>query len=150
MITREYLAQYIRLKQNIEDTQKKIAYYQCFMPRVEYGKVYGSDSNFPYTKRSFTISGYNGPTDDGRYEKIRKLQIKLSGDLKKYEDQKLEIELFISEIPDLTTKLIFSYTYIDGMRQEDVARKLYMEQSSISKRISRYLDTTNLQVSYNS
>lgn len=140
MITRELLAQYTYIEQAIESIKKKIKHYEDNPPAVEYGKVYGSSAEFPYTLRSFTISGYNGTSADKWSEKIRNLYNELSDKLRQLEAMRIEIEEFIKDIPDLSTQLIFSYIYIDGMKQEDVAKKLHMEQSTISKRITKYLD----------
>lgn len=140
MINREILAQYTYIEQAIESINKKIQHYESNPPKVEYGKVYGSSPEFPYTIRSFTVSGYNGISADKWEERLKKLYNDLSDKLKQLEAMRVEIEEFIKDIPDLSTQLIFSYIYIDGMTQEEAAKKLHMERSTISKRISNYLD----------
>lgn len=150
MITKEYLSNYTYLKQCIEDTEKKIDYYNNHPPIVEYGKVYGSSKDFPYTLRSFSISGYNGQDGDKWRNKVGILKLKLEKQYRELEEMKLDIELYIQDIPDISTRLMFSYIYINDMKQEDAAKKLHVERSTISKRIFKYLDGTNLQLSHNS
>jgi len=143
MMTKKQLAEYTYLEQAIERTKKSIEYLENNPPQKQYGKVYGSSKEFPYLTRSFNISGYNGPEADKWLKKKNELRIKLENQLRELEKLRLEIEEFIQDIPDLSTKLIFTYIYIDGMTQEEVAKKLHMEQSTISKRISKYLETVN-------
>jgi len=145
MITKEHLSNYAYLEQCINETKKKIEYYKDHPPVVEYGKVYGSSNEFPYTLRSFSISGYNGPSEDKWRERIRKLHEKLVNQVIELEKLKLEIEEFIHDIPDLSTRLIFTYIFIDGMTQDEVARKMHLEQCTISKRITRYLDSVKVK-----
>lgn len=57
----------------------------------------------------------------------------------------LEIEQFIAGIPDSIDRQIFEFTYLDGLKQWEVADKVGLERSSISKRIDSYL-----KVSHNS
>ena len=141
MITKKDLENYAYLDKCIKETKKKIEFYESNPPKVEYGKVRGSSRCYPYTERSFTVSGYNGMGEDRWRERIRLLKEKLAIQMQEMEDLKLEIEFYILDISDLTTKLIFSYAYIDGLSQEEIAEKLYLEQSTISKRISRHLKT---------
>lgn len=144
MITKKQLAEYAYLEQAIERTKKSIKHLENSPPQIQYGKVYGSSREFPYTKRSFNISGYNGVEADKWMERKQQLRIKLSNQMEELERLRIEIEEFIQDIPDLSTRLIFTYTYLDGMTQEEVARKLHMEQSTISKRITKYLEIVNV------
>jgi len=144
MITKKQLSEYIYLAQAIERTKKSIEYLENNPPQKHYGKVYGSSKEFPYLKRSFYVSGYNGPEADKWLRKRQELHMRLEKQLSELEKLRIEIEEFIQNIPDLSTRLIFTYTYIDGMTQEEVAKKLHMEQSTISKRISKYLEIVNV------
>ncbi|HWT74315.1 MAG TPA: DUF1492 domain-containing protein [Mobilitalea sp.] len=140
MVTRENLSDLTYLQQAIEDLQSKIKYLESHPPLTQYGKVYGSDSNFPYTIRSFNIEGYNGLNEDAWLKRRRKLEESLKNKLCEYEKKRIEIEEFINNIPDMTTRLMFSYLYVNGMKQEEVAQKLHFDRSTVSKRISSYFD----------
>jgi len=56
---------------------------------------------------------------------------------------KLELEIhdFIFLIDDPEARLIFALRYLDGMTQEEIAEKLNMDRSTVSKRISKYVST---------
>ena len=71
-----------------------------------------------------------------RYKELR---------LDKAEKEKTRIEKFIASIEDSTDRQIFELTFIDGMKQKEVADIVGLERSSISKKIYNYL-----QLSHNS
>lgn len=50
-----------------------------------------------------------------------------------------EVEDWIENIEDSMTRRIFRMHYMDGQRQEKIARKIHMSQSLVSKKISEYL-----------
>lgn len=144
MIIKKDLENYIYLDKCIKETKKKIAYYESKRPYAIHGKVRGSSAVFPYVERGFTVGGggFNGTMNENkRRQKIQELQFKLCRQLREFEDKKLEIEELILMIDDPVTKLIFSYAYIDGLNQIEIAEKLHIEQSTISKRITRFLAT---------
>ena len=51
----------------------------------------------------------------------------------------VEVEDWIEAIPDSLTRRIFRMHYCEGLRQSKVARKLHMDQTTISKKISKFL-----------
>ena len=97
-----------------------------------------SKKDFPYIERY-----------DVEQEYIRKKLINEYNERKtKVEKETLEIESFISSIPDAETRLIFQYSFIDGMKQREIAEKLHMERSSISKKITEILQLSQKSVLY--
>lgn len=50
-----------------------------------------------------------------------------------------EVESWIEAIPDSATRRIFRMHYCEGLKQSKVARKLHMDQTTISKKISKFL-----------
>lgn len=148
IITREYLSQYTALDKLIKKIKNRIKYYQEHPVHSVHGVVKGSSKGFPYNESHFCVSGPNVKDDRDRKEKVNQLLIELMQQLEMYEDMKLEIELFISSIADPFTKLMFTYWYIDGMKEEDIAKELHVERSTVHKRIYKYLD--NYQLSHNS
>jgi predicted XRE-type DNA-binding protein len=145
MITKEHLANYTYLEQAIEETKKQISKLEKHPPIVEYGKVYGSSCEFPYTVRSFSVAGYNGSNADKWNERIRVLELKLKKQLLELEELKLQIEEFVAEIPKdkALEQLIFKYIYVKNMSQTEVAMKLHMDQSNVSRKITDYLKQYN-------
>ena len=50
-----------------------------------------------------------------------------------------EVEKWIEAIPDGVTRRIFRMLYVEGKTQQKVAEKLHMDQSRISRKISKFL-----------
>lgn len=83
--------------------------------------------------------------DQEKYERLQEKDLKRKERLEKECE---EIERFVEEIEDPQLHNIFRKYYIDGdnmVNQAEVAKELYVERSTISKKIDRYL-----QLSHNS
>lgn len=77
-LTRKALASYPYLRQIIDRDEKKLKKYIENPPVAEFGKVYGSNANFPYEARGFTVSGPNIADDKAWKQRISDLKIKIS------------------------------------------------------------------------
>lgn len=143
MITKKDLENFTLLDKCIKSTRKQISEYEKKRPYAIHGKVSGSSSQFPYVERSFTVAGggftAGGMSEEKRRQRIQDLQFKLQKQLRDYEDKKIEIQEFISDIEEPDVKLLFTYLFVDGMSQGEAGELLHMEQSGISKKLSRYL-----------
>lgn len=129
------LKQYNSLIEEIKGLEKRIDKLNNF--KVEYDKVTGSDSEFPYIKRNFTIEGYNIQDID----KLNELKEVLIERKIKCEELKLQIEKFISNIPDSRTRRIFQYRYIDGLTWLQIAMRMNKVHESYPRKIhDRYLE----------
>lgn len=49
------------------------------------------------------------------------------------------IERYIENIPDSLTRRIFRYYFMDGLSQQEVSRKIYVDKSTVSRKINGYL-----------
>ena len=135
-------------KKDFEDYQKiglrisslndRIEKLEEMAAQYEYGAVKGSNPDFPYQPMSFHVSGYNIREDEKKRNRIQNLKIQLEKEIQKEETKRLEIEEFINSIEDRTDNLIFTYYYLDKMSQEEIARKLHVDRSRVSRRISKY------------
>ena len=135
MEVKKLLRQYTDLQQEIKGLEKRIKNLENY--KVEHDKVTGSNPYFPYQPRSFTIEGYNINEVD-RVNKIKQLLIKRKN---KCEDMKLEIEEFISNIPDSRTRRVFQYRYIDNMEWLPISRRFGKYDESFARKIhERYLE----------
>ena len=136
MDPKKLLSQYIDLQQEIKDLEKRIERLSNF--KVEHDVVTGSNSEFPYQPRSFKIEGYNIQEVD-RLNKLKELLVmrKL-----KCEEMKLEIEKFISNIPDSRTRRVFQYRYIDGLSWLQIARRIGKYEESYPRKVihDKYLE----------
>lgn len=64
--------------------------------------------------------------------------LEIVSNLKKYEEQRIYVDLFLEEIDDLEIKEILNLKYIDGMTHEQIGEVMGYDQSSISKKIDAY------------
>ena len=131
-MTKERLERYRSNKAEIPELKRKLG---------NLGKgdsMIGNDVIMDYRKgyaRPQSVVGYD-------YERAQKLRERWEKRIEKLEAECLAVELWIEEIPDSLTRRIFRMHYMDGMTQRQIARKVHMEQSNISKKISK---TMNLE-----
>lgn len=96
----------------------------------------------------FKITGF--PTT--KYSQKRTLLmsqlLRYEEDGKRIDELCKDVQKFVCSIPDARDRMVFRYYYFDGMRQEDISRKLGLERSAISKIIEKYLGKD--KVSHNS
>ena len=134
-MTMDDLKQLRALHREIEQLDKSIQRLEEREVPVVSGKVRGSSHDFPYIEVRTPVLMYEPKTNDA----LNKL-LKMKRERREQAEKKVvEIEDFISSIPDSETRQIFEMYFQEGMRQQDIAKKLNMEQSTISKRISSYL-----------
>lgn len=97
----------------------------------------GNDVIFDYSK------GYPMPQavvgfDYGEYERLQDRDQRRKEQL---EQECVEIEAFVENIDDSLTRRIFKMYFIDGDKkptQHKVAKKLFIDQSTVSKKIDEY------------
>ena len=99
------------------------------------GKVTGSSHDWPYIETHYPIEMDEPKEAD---EIRRRLRIK---ETRKAAVSRLvvEIEEFIAGIPDSADRQIFEMCFLQGKRQQEVAKILNMDQSTISVRIRERL-----------
>lgn len=98
----------------------------------------GNDVIMDYTK------GYPMPQsivgfDQEKYERLQNRDLHRKEQL---ENENAEIDEFIGEIEDSITRRIFTMYFIDGsspVKQKDVAKKVHIDQSRVSRKIDDYL-----------
>ena len=129
------LKEYKTLCKEIESLEKRIQKAKEKDIEVVAGKVKASMSEFPYTEIRVGVQ-MNSPEQVDVQKRIIKLYQER---LEKAEEKKLEIEQFIDDIEDPQLRLIFQYRYIDGMKQREIARKIHIDQSRVSRKILEYL-----------
>ncbi len=138
-ITKELLNNYANIQKVIERDEKKLRQYEDNPPMVEYGKVVGSNPNFPYEQRSFTISGFNIGTATEWEQRVRELTEKLRIEKEYFARVTFAIDMLILKITNPRDKLVFEYLYRDGLTQQQVADMLYIDQSVVSRTIAKYV-----------
>ena len=100
----------------------------------------GNDVIFDYSKgypMPQSVTGFN----QKKYERLQERDLMRK---KRLEEECEEVERFVDAIQDSITHRIFRIYFIDGrkaVRQSEVARKVHMDQSQVSRRIDNYLKT---------
>ena len=97
----------------------------------------GNDVIFDYSK------GYPMPQsvvgfDQKKYERLQDRDLRRKEQL---EQECEEIETFVENIDDSLTRRIFKMYFIDGDKkptQHKIAKKLFIDQSTVSKKIDEY------------
>lgn len=131
---KETLRQYNSIREEIKELRREIAKLER-QEKYATDKVTGSDNQFPYAKKHFTITGIVENKN-----LIRKKEI-LINRLEKCEEIKIEIDRFITEIPDSKTRRIFKYRYIDEMEWLPISMRFGKYDESYSRKIhERYLE----------
>lgn len=141
-ITKKNLLDYHLIPQIIEKDQEKLKHYKENPPVAIHGKVTGSNSVFPYQLRSFTVSGPDFQEQQNWKMKIRYLEVKLQSEIKFYNNLKLELDTAIASLDDMRMKLVIEYTLL-GKTQEWIANKVFLERSSVSREIDRFIKWFN-------
>jgi len=132
---KQTLRQYNSIREEIKELRREIARLEKQETRYATDKVVGSDNQFPYAKKHFTITGIVENKN-----LIRKKEI-LINRLEKCEEIKIEIDRFITEIPDSKTRRIFKYRYIDEMEWLPISMRFGKYDESYSRKIhERYLE----------
>lgn len=120
------------LERQVEEIEKQI------QKLIEDGcvkdKVYGGDGGIQgYVVEGFPIKEYN---------RRRKLLRRKHDMIKKRENDLLELQLavetMISEIPVSRDRQVFELFFIERKTQTEIAKKLFIDQSIVSKTIKKY------------
>lgn len=132
---KQTLRQYNSIREEIKELRREIAKLER-QEKYATDKVAGSDDQFPYAKKHFTISGI---VEDKNLTRKKK---NLIGRLKKCEELKLQIEEFISNIPDSLTRRVFQYRYIDNLNWQQIARRIGKYDESYPRKVihDKYLE----------
>lgn len=144
MTGKELLKQYCDLQKEIQELEARIEKTKNRKIKVERDQVKGSSPHFPYEPRTFTVEGYNYPGADKKEELLIKYNNLLCRRKQRCEELKLEIEEFISNIPDSRVRRIFQYRYIDGLEWLPIAMRMNKVHESYPRKIhDRYLESLN-------
>lgn len=82
--------------------------------------------------RPQSVVGYDFELEQNRRDRWQKRIEKLTADID-------EVETWIEAIPDGVTRRCFRMRYVDGMSQIRIAKRLHLDQSRISRKMSDFL-----------
>ncbi|MCR2045504.1 hypothetical protein [Anaerosalibacter massiliensis] len=142
MAGKELLKQYNSLLEEIKDLKREIKKLEDTEPKHEIDSVRGSNPYFPYQPRNFTLEGYNIVEEEERNCKILKKKDILVKRKNKCEELKIQIEQFISNIPDSLTRRVFKYRYIENLPWLQIAYRIGKHDESYPRKVvhDKYLE----------
>lgn len=143
-MTEKELSQYRAIKDEIDLLTKKINNNnkeECIIT----DKVKGSSKHFPYIDRNFTITGIDLEKEYKNKEKISRLKQKREKKRTELIKKEEELHDFIYSISDSRDRQIFILRFIDGLSQKAIGSRLHIDQSVVSRRITKYLTKEHAQ-----
>lgn len=138
-MTKEELVQYQDLKKEIASLEKRIEDTKAKEYQMEYDRVSGSNTEFPYQPMTIPIEGIVGTS-----EKVKKLERLLQIRKDKCETLIIKIEEFICGIPDSRTRRVFEMRYFNGWSWQRIAGNINSGDESYPRKEihDKYLDKT--------
>lgn len=135
MDVKKLLTQYNSLIREIKELEIEIDKLKKKNYQRETDSVKGSNPYFPYEPRNFTITGYPIVDTSKKEDILTKRKIKC-------EELKIEIEEFISTIPDSLTRRVFRYRYIEKLGWQQIARRIGKYDESYPRKVihDKYLE----------
>ena len=118
----------VHLLRRIEALQKKEV-------PVVMGKVKASSRDFPYLEHRISVQ-MDEPVESDRIKRMFRIYRERQ---EKIGQQMLQIEEFINGIDDTEIRQIFELRFIEGQKQEQIAKVMHLERSSVSRKISAYM-----------
>ena len=69
---------------------------------------------------------------------------KLNQKIEKYTEELMRIESIIERIDDAEVRAIARMRFIQNMKWEDIAEKMYLERTTCSKKLRKYIDSMDI------
>lgn len=134
-MTSELLKSYRSKKDEINELTFKISNIGSDCSLIGNNVIFDYRSGYPVAQAVIAIDREKCKEMEQKY-KVRREQLK---------EECEQIEEFIESISDSLTRRILRMYYIDGYTQSQIANKINMERSTVSKKINSFL-----KVSHNS
>lgn len=139
MSKKSIFRQYSDLKRESEDLKARIEKLEKQLSRIE-GEgtvrdlVYGGDGGI----QPFHIEGI-ASADLSRVRTNLQLQkLRYEAAAREVERIVAEVDETIAAIPEADVRLMCRYYFVDGMTQQKVADKMFVDRSTVSKKLSKY------------
>ncbi len=132
---KQSLMGYQKLKREQELLLQRIEALQKKEVPVVTGKVKASSRDFPYLEHRISVQ-MDEPVESDRIKRMFRIYRERQ---EKIGQQMLQIEEFINGIDDTEIRQIFELRFIEGQKQEQIAKVMHLERSSVSRKISAYM-----------
>lgn len=137
MISKEKLRKYKPNKRELESIEKQIEKLEERLqevPEVSV-KVQKSGDDFPYIEGHMTVIAAEPHQYDDLKKRINKKKIRKA----EIEAEIIDVDKFISSLPDGVDKQIFEFVYLEGMSQAKAAEAVDYTQARVSQIINGYM-----------
>lgn len=132
-MTKEELCKLTKIKNEIELLKEELTRIE---PEYTQDSVTGSCAEFPFTKHTIKIAGY----DTGNYErKLQKIQNRLNRKLNELVDEKDRLTEYISNLKDSELRQIFIYRYMKGCNWDEIGQRMNNAAVTVRKKHDKYL-----------
>ena len=128
-MTREKLDEYRSKKEEIKELKYKLDHLGEGDSMIGNSVIHDYRTGYP---RPQAVVGVD-------WKKFNRLRRRYSQKIDMLEQECVEVEAWIEDIPDSLTRRIFRMYYIDGMKQHRIGREVGLDQSAVSKKISDFL-----------
>ena len=134
-MAKQSLMGYQKLKREQVHLLRRIEALQKKEVPVVMGKVKASSRDFPYLEHRISVQ-MDEPVESDRIKRMFRIYRERQ---EKIGQQMLQIEEFINGIDDTEIRQIFELRFIEGQKQEQIAKVMHLERSSVSRKISAYM-----------
>ena len=122
-MTEKELSKYYNLKREVQDLEERIAEFGSGVKSAQIKEVSVSSS---HSTRSI---------QETKVELVAKLTEKRLSALEQY----LEIERYIEDVDDVEIRNIMRYRFLDLMKWEEIAERMFQDRTTIAKKVRKYL-----------
>lgn len=139
-MTKDELYKYRKIKAEIEQIRYELSKVE---PEYTQDSVTGSSIDFPYTKHSIKIEGY----DYNSYEhKTQRIQNRLNKKLNELVKEKDKLTEYIYNIDDSDLRQIFMYRYVDGFTWEDIGKEMKYAAITVRMKHDKFIKSISTNI----
>lgn len=136
-LTKDELSKLIKIKAEIEQIKRELENVE---PEYGIDAVTGSSINFPYTKHSIKIEGY----DIKSYEcKTQRIQNRLNRKLIELVEERDRLTEYIYGLDDSDLRQILTHRYINGLAWKEIGENMNYATSTIRFKHDNFIKKTS-------
>lgn len=128
-MTKKKLEDYRNKKAEIKELQYKLSHLGAGDSLIGNDVIMDYRKGYPIPQ---SIVGYD-------FEKEQRLRTLYEKREKKLQEECLEVEMWIEDIPDSMIRRIFRMHYVDDMTQKEISKIIHLDRSRVSRKIDEYL-----------
>lgn len=122
-MTEKELSKYYNLKREVQDLEERIAEFGSGVRSTQIKEVSVSSS---HSTKSI---------QETKVELVARLTEKRLSALEQY----LEIERYIEDVDDAEIRNIMRYRFLDLLKWEEIAERMFQDRTTIAKKVRKYL-----------